>query len=135
MKKTIFLTSSILGVSMLLVGLGRFVNKTEAYRGDPMTTNVNCDSERHESMIKALKDLDYEAWKALMQGKGRVTQLVTQENFNKFAKMHELKIEGKFDEAKVIADELGLGQGNRQNKNADQQFGRQNGFGQHRVNR
>ncbi len=80
-----------------------------AYRGDPAVQGPNYSQERHEAMLKAFENNDYNAWKELMQGKGRVTQVITAENFARFAEAHKLALEGKTDEAKKIREELGLG--------------------------
>lgn len=80
-----------------------------AYRGDPNVQGPNYTAERHEAMIHAFATNDYNAWKSLMNGKGRVTQVVTQENFAKFSQAHKLALEGKKDEAAKIRAELGLG--------------------------
>jgi len=60
-------------------------------------------------MTKAFEKNDYNAWKNLMQGKGRVTQVVNKDNFSKFAQAHKLALEGKTAEANKIRTELGLG--------------------------
>ena len=44
-----------------------------------------------------------------MQGRGRVSQVITKDNFAKFAEAHELAEQGKLEEAKKIRLELGLG--------------------------
>jgi hypothetical protein len=60
-------------------------------------------------MTQAFETQDYAAWKALMQGKGKVTQVITEANFPQFAEAHALTLEGKVDEAKQIRTALGLG--------------------------
>ena len=50
-------------------------------------------------MQKAFANKDYVAWKNLMQGKGRVTQVVNETNFAKFAEAHNLALQGKTAEA------------------------------------
>ena len=59
--------------------------------------------------MNAFETKDYNAWKNLMQGRGRVTQVVNEQNFSSFAEMHKLRLEGKFDEANKIRQDLGLG--------------------------
>ena len=81
----------------------------EAYRGDPLVKGPNYTEERHEAMEKAFANKDYAAWKNLMQNRGRVTQIVTQDNFAQFAKAHELALQGKIQEAAQIRRDLGLG--------------------------
>ena len=104
-KKKILLGSS----AVVLGGVLMFPALTQAYRGDSGVQGPNYTPERHEAMTQAFENNDYNAWKELMSGKGRVTQVVTEENFSQFAEAHELAAEGKIDEAKQIRQELGLG--------------------------
>ena len=104
-KKTIFL-----GLTALIVGGAILAPQaTLAYKGDPNVQGPNYTEERHAAMEKAFETKDYNAWKALMAGKGRVTQVVTAQNFAKFAEAHELAEQGKTSEANNIRAELGLG--------------------------
>ncbi len=94
------------------VVFGGVVTSTDtasAYRGDPAVKGPNYSEERHEAMEKAFEAKDYKAWKNLMQGKGRVSQVITKDNFAKFAEAHELAEQGKLEEARKIRQELGLG--------------------------
>ena len=109
MKKTaIFLSAT----ALVLGGLAMSPRLVEAYRGDP-GQGPSYTAERHEAMTQAFGDNDYNAWKELMSGKGRVVQVVTEENFARFVEAHKLVGEGKLDEARAIRQELGLGLGNR----------------------
>jgi len=107
-KKTIMfgLTTLILG------GLVLAPKAVEAYRGDPSVKGPNYTEERHTAMEKAFEAKDYNAWKNLMQGRGRATQVVNAQNFAKFAQAHELAEQGKIAEANQIRQELGLGMQN-----------------------
>ena len=67
--------------------------------------------ERHQAMVEAFEKQDYQAWKKLMAGRGRVSEVVNEENFAQFAKAHQLMSEGKAEEAQQVRAELGLGQG------------------------
>jgi|ETNmetMinimDraft_33_1059910.scaffolds.fasta_scaffold42607_1 hypothetical protein len=70
--------------------------------------------ERHELMEKAFEENDYEAWKTLMTENGRrprVVDMVTDETFGRFSKVHEAMESGDLDLAATIRAELGLGQG------------------------
>ncbi|OGD08680.1 hypothetical protein A2397_04680 [Candidatus Amesbacteria bacterium RIFOXYB1_FULL_44_23] len=104
-KKTILfgLTSLVLG------GLVFTPKAVEAYRGDPAVQGPNYTQERHQAMEKAFETKDYNSWKNLMQGRGRVTRVVNSDNFAKFAQAHELAEQGKIAEANQIRQELGLG--------------------------
>lgn len=99
-----------LGVAALVLGLSLIpAVQADAYKGDPSVKGPNCSPERHEAMLEAFDNNDYEAWASLMQGRGRVTQVVNKDNFAKFAEAHKLALEGKKDEAEKIRQELGLG--------------------------
>jgi hypothetical protein len=114
----------LLGFSALVIGGAMLAPQMAfAYRGDPNVKGPNYTEERHEAMEKAFETKDYTAWKNLMQGKGRVTQFVNKDNFEKFAEAHELAEQGKSAESLKIRQELGLGlqngrgQGMGQNRN------------------
>ena len=66
-----------------------------------------------QAILEAIENNDYEAWKSLMEekGKGKITEIITEENFAKFVEMHQLMQEGKYEEAKELRKELGLGIG------------------------
>lgn len=98
-----------LGALALFLGVAGVSATALAYRGDATVKGPNYTEERHEAMEKAFENKDYNAWKNLMQGKGNVTRVVTEENFAKFAEVHELMEEGKTAEAQKLRQELGLG--------------------------
>lgn len=101
----------LIGTSMLLAtaGLVGSALYASAYQGDPNVKGPNYTAERHDAMTKAFENNDYNAWKELMAGRGRATQVVNEGNFSKFAEAHKLALEGKTDEANKIRTELGLG--------------------------
>jgi hypothetical protein len=80
-----------------------------AYKGDPSVKGPNYTQERHVAMEKAFDTNDFNAWKNLMQGRGRVTQVINASNFAKFAQAHHLAEQGKTADAAQIRAELGLG--------------------------
>ena len=103
-------TSILFGLTALVVaGAVIAPQAVLAYRGDPAVKGPNYTEERHTAMEKAFENKDYAAWQNLMQGRGRVTQVVNKDNFAKFAQAHELAEQGKTDEANKIKAELGLG--------------------------
>ena len=61
-----------------------------------------------EALEKALENNDYEAFKDAVEGTPLADVVNTEADFKKFAKAHELKLSGKWPEAKKILDELGL---------------------------
>jgi hypothetical protein len=87
----------------------------------------NYTPERHEKMLKAFENKDYNAWKSLMGDRG-AAKIVTEQNFDRFTQMHNLMLEGKNEEANAIRQELGLGsgQGNGQGRGM---MGKGNGQG------
>jgi hypothetical protein len=99
-----------LGTLALILGVGGAMAKTaDAYKGDPAVKGPNYSIERHTAMEKAFETNDYEAWKSLMTNKGKVTEIITKDNFAKFAQAHELAKKGDMAGAKKIRQELGLG--------------------------
>lgn len=104
-KKMFFLALTAIVAS----GIAILPRQVSAYQGDPNVQGPNYTAERHDAMTKAFADNDYSAWKSQMTGKGRATQVVTQQNFAKFAEAHKLAAEGKMTEANKIRAELGLG--------------------------
>ena len=115
MKKTTLVLGSlavVLGVVAISTG------NVLAYKGDPTVKGPNYSTERHTEMTKAFENVDYTAWKNLMQNKGRVTEVITKDNFAKFAEAHKLALQGKTtDEAQKIREELGLGLKNSSGRN------------------
>lgn len=107
MKKT---TLSLGALALTLGIVGVSAGTALAYQGDSNVKGPNYSEERHDAMETAFENNDYEAWVNLMQGKGKVTQVINEDNFSKFAEVHELMEEGKIAEAEIIRQELGLGQ-------------------------
>jgi|WetSurMetagenome_2_1015567.scaffolds.fasta_scaffold33132_2 hypothetical protein len=104
----------ILGVLGLAVaGAAVYSTVALAYLGDASKTGPNYSPERHEQMERAFENNDYNAWKSLMNGKGRVMEVINEGNFNRFSEMHKLMEEGKTDESNKIRQELNLGQGGK----------------------
>ncbi len=71
----------------------------------------NFSEERHEAMTEAFENADYDAWKTLMEDSKReakILEIINEDNFAQFVEAHNLKMEGKHEEAKLIMEELGL---------------------------
>lgn len=119
-----------LGITSLVLAGSMFAPKSAyAYQGDPNVKGPNYTPERHAAMTKAFESKDYAAWKNLMQGRGRVTQVITQSSFAKFAQMHALMLQGKTAEAAKIRAELGLGLRNGSGQGQGMGQGLHNGTG------
>ena len=108
MKKAIFGISALI---LTTIVVSAFSGQVLAFKGDPNVKGPNYTPERYEAMEKAFENNDYNAWINLMQGRGRVTQMINASNFAKFAQAHELAEQGKTEEAAKIRQELGLGMG------------------------
>jgi len=91
----------------------------------------NYSVDRHEAMEEAFENNDYEAWKNLMVGNGRVMQVVNKDNFSKFAEAHELAEQGNTVEAQKIRQDLGLGLRNGSGSGAGSRDGNGRGNAQH----
>jgi len=114
---TLGATALVLGGLIILPGV------VGAYRGDPSAEGPDCTEERHQEMEQAFETNNYEAWTNLMQGKGKVTQVVNEDNFARFAEAHRLAEEGNMDEAKQIREEFGLGLGDGSRNGSGQKDG------------
>ena len=106
-------TTIMFGVATLLLGVLGVGTIASAYQGDPALQGPNYSSERHEAMQNAFEDMNYADWKELMVGRGRVTEVISEDNFAQFVRAHNLAQAGDLEEAKEIRHELGLGQGQR----------------------
>ena len=111
-------------IGLLFGGLVLTSSKALAYRGDPTVQGPYYTEERHEEMTKAFDSNDYNAWKELMGGRGRVSQVINEDNFARFAEAHRLALEGKTEEAAKIRQELGLGLQNGSGKGMGGGMGR-----------
>lgn len=96
-------------MALMLGTVGVSSGAALAYQGNPAVTGPNYSVDRHKMMEAAFESKDYIAWKDLMQGKGRVSQVINKDNFSKFAEAHALMEQGKNAEAQEIRQELGLG--------------------------
>jgi hypothetical protein len=63
--------------------------------------------EQRGAVIEAIESGDYQTWKELM-GDKRVTQDITENNFDRFAEMAQLFHDGDVEAANEIREELGL---------------------------
>jgi len=124
-------TKIILGISALTLVAGALLTTSgvSAYQGDYTQKGPNCTLEKHEDMVQAFDNNDYQAWADLMEGRGRVTQVITQDNFAKFSEAHRLAQEGNYDAADAIRQELGLRTRNGERVGAGHRQGNGQGLG------
>jgi len=94
-------------LALVLLGLGT-TQYTLAYMGDATQKGPNYTVEREAQITQAMNSLNYEAWKTLMNNRGRVTDVITKDNFGKFAESWKLAKAGKTTEADAIRKDLGL---------------------------
>ena len=98
----------IVGAAAFALILTAGIGSVSAYQGDYSKAGPNCTPERHEAMETAFENNDYDAWKNQMSGRGRVAQVINQDNFADFAKAHKLGQSGDIAGADAIRAELGL---------------------------
>lgn len=99
---------SVFGLAAIAAVAFVGASDTFAYRGDSSQKGPNYTEERHEVMEKAFDENNYATWKEQMNGQGRASEVVNEENFSRFSQAHELAEEGKTAEADEIRKELGL---------------------------
>lgn len=105
-------------VALIMGGVVIAPQLVSAFRGEPGVPGPDHSPERHQVMTQAFKDNDYQAWADQMQGRGRVSEVINEENFERFAEAHRLASEGDEEGATRIRAELGLGQANGAGKNS-----------------
>lgn len=108
----------------------------EQHKGMMSEERFNAIAERqarHDELEKVLEENDFEAWSDFIAesedwGRGRIGEVVTEENFPLFVEMHEAIEAGDAVRAKELREELGLdirprdgtgsfrGQGNHMNR-------------------
>ena len=107
------------------------VSSAMAYQGDYSKQGPAYSPERHTAMTKAMDSNDYQAWSDLMADRGRVRQVIKEENFERFIEAHRLGKAGDIAGADAIRQELGLRTSNGEKVGAG--YGK--GQGKNRGNR
>jgi hypothetical protein len=119
------------GLMALVLGLG--VSGTAlAYQGDFTRNGPNYTPEFEAQITEVMTNKDYDGWKDLMDkkvGKGRVTEIINKDNFDKFAEAWKLAHEGKIKEANAIRKELALRTSEGGKSFSGQGYGRGMGLG------
>jgi Spy/CpxP family protein refolding chaperone len=87
-----------------------------------------CTAEHHEEIEQALENGDYASWKELRGDRGRISQVVTEQNFSTFVAMHEAMEAGDTAKANELRAELGLPEHGK-----GMMRGNGRGIGAHRV--
>lgn len=85
-----------------------------AYKGDPTQTGPFYDEEKHEAMLKAFEQNDYDAWYELMTQDGRypkILEKINEDNFETFVELRQARLEHDTDKIQELEQELGLNQG------------------------
>ncbi len=115
------------GLMALVLGLG-ISGSALAYQGDFSKKGPNYTPEFEAKITDAMTTKNYQEWKDAMEekvGNGRVTEVINESNFAKFAEAWQLAHEGKIKEANAIRKELNL----RTNDGTTRAIGRGNGNG------
>jgi len=108
MNKKKLIIPSVFGLTVLTAVASLGISNTFAYQGDYSQKGPDYSEERHEIMEKSFDENNYNNWKEQMTGRGRITEIVNEENFSLFAQAHKLGQEGRIAEADEIRRELGL---------------------------
>jgi hypothetical protein len=105
MKKTIMF--AFIGL-LLVVGL------VSAYKGDNSIKGPEYSEERCSLMQETFENLDYNSWKEIMSEnsrKGKILEVINEDNFEIFVEMHQAKINSDFEKVNELRQELGLNNG------------------------
>lgn len=66
--------------------------------------------EQRQAVEQALESGDYEAWVQAIESMPKITDLITEENFQDFAALHQARQNGDLETAKDLSEQLGLEQ-------------------------
>src|SRR6056297_457339 len=124
MKKA---TLTALAVSAIALGAITVGSAVSAYQGDYSKAGPEHSEEREAIVTQAFDNNDYNLWQENMQGRGRVTEVITEENFARFAEAHRLGKAGDIAGADAIRTELGLRTSNGQALSLGRGEGREQG--------
>jgi len=110
-------TKIIAGAAALtaIIAVAGIAASSYAFRGNFHEGKPNFNSEQHEAIKEAIENNNYEAWQELMAGKP-MAEKITEENFAKLVEAHNLILDGKYEEARAIKKELGIGFGHIKDK-------------------
>ncbi|MCK5415799.1 hypothetical protein KAI92_00035 [Candidatus Parcubacteria bacterium] len=114
MKKNSLIIGGVAAL-VTLVAVGGFVTSAFAYQGDPNVKSPNYTPERCEIMTAAFANADYDAWVEAKGdvAKGRIMEVINEENFGKFIEIRNLRLAGDTEKANELRAELGLGKGSK----------------------
>jgi hypothetical protein len=124
---------AIFGVAIVIS-----IGVASAYLGNPGFMGPNYNEEVHEQLRTAIESGDYEQWVQIREEynlpmRGKMDQLITEENFALFQQLHEAVMSGDTETAGQIREELGLGIGkmfmHRWDGEGDGQHNHMNGMG------
>ncbi len=106
----------LLGILAIFVISIASLGAVLAYRGNADVQGSNYDADVHEQLEAAMDAGDYDAWIQIREDndlpmRGRMFQVITEDNFGKYVELHEANLAGDTEKADAIKAELGLGQG------------------------
>ena len=78
-------SNKVLLGSLAVVIMGAFaISSAMAHQGDYSKQGPTYSPERHTAMTEAMDSNNYEAWRELMTDRGRITQVINADNFERF---------------------------------------------------
>lgn len=98
------------GLMALVLGLG-VSGSALAFRGDFSKNGPNYTPEFEAQITEVMTNKDYQGWKKLIEervGNSKVSEVITQDNFDRFVEAWKLAKEGKIKEANTIRKDLEL---------------------------
>ena len=120
MKKTLLIAAIALIITAGTVSLvdAQMKEKKEMNQSE-FNIEMGAEKEVYQAeMQNIMENGTYKEWKTLMESKPRMTDYITEENFEVFRKVHKLKQAGDYEGAKKLWEELGI----------DKEFGMRKGL-------
>ncbi len=102
-------SNKVLVGSLAIVMMGAFaISSVMAHQGDYSKKGPAYSPERHSAIEEAMNNNNYQAWSKLMADRGRITQIINEDNFARFAEARELAHNGDLEGADAIRKDLGI---------------------------
>jgi len=87
------------------------ISDLNTFKHSPKDYEGKSGDFKNSAVMQAIQNKDYNAWVAALTANGKnpkILEKINVNNFGRFTEMLQLVKDGKKDDAKVIADELGL---------------------------
>ena len=108
MKKSTLLISTGVATGAFLIGLTLSNPFVSAYQNGAWQREQGFSPETKAQIEQSIENGDYNTWKSLTDGKGRMGETITEENFPLLKELHTAQQNGDTTKAQELRQKLGL---------------------------